>query len=363
MPFTLQQSRAFWAALQVLTKARYEALIKVFGSLASAAAHTDKELLLTLGCRADTIQRVLRDMDRLDAESESMLLDKENVRIIAIDDDDYPALLRETADAPPLLFVRGDIGVCMQPCVAMVGTRRMSEYGKRVTDLFTTAFARAGIVTVSGLARGVDTDVAMRSVDAGGKTVAVLGQGIATLSSRAMDIAKLIVQKGGCVVSEFPLRFPPDVFTFPRRNRIIAGLSSATVVLEAPESSGALITARSALDENREVFAVPGPIFDSNYDGCHALLSSQQAQAAFRPDDVLRSLHILPPAEGAAPPTYLPHGDDDRAIWNALTTMPQHADMIVEKSHLPPGTVGAVLTSMEVMGVARNLGMNMWVRV
>ncbi len=362
MAFTENHARVFWAGLQILTKERYEAVLQVFGNLSEAAAHVDKDMLKSLGCRADTVTRVLRDIDNADPEHEEESMIKEQIRIVALHDNDYPALLRETADAPSFLYVRGETAVFTQPCVAMVGTRRMSEYGKRVTDLFTSAFARAGLVTVSGLARGVDTDVAVETMECGGKTIAVLGQGIGTLSARAGAIASRIAQSGGCVVSEFPPRYAPDIFTFPRRNRIISGIASATVVLEAPDSSGALITARCALDEGREVFAVPGPIFDTNYDGCHALLTAERAHVAWRPDDVLRALNVVAPSADSSSTTYLPHGEDDKAVWATLSSMPQHVDILIEKTRLTPGALSATLTAMEMMGVARNLGMNMWVR-
>lgn len=353
----------FWSFLQVLNRERYQALLKIFGSLAEAAKHVDGELLRGLGCREATIAAALQRMEKCDPEREQKLLEASGGRIITCSEEGYPDRLLDVHDAPVFLFFRGDFSLLRQPCVALVGTRKSSGYGKRVAQEFAGALARANIVTVSGLAIGIDSFVAEETMQAGGRTVAILGQGMLTLSSRASTLADQIVHRGGLILSEFPLRCPPDMFTFPLRNRIIAGVSIATLVLEAPESSGALITAKLAFDYGREVFAIPGQVFDPNFAGCHAIMRKQQARIASSPRHLLEDIGCVLPAEEDVQLTYVPRNEPEERILKALTTMPQSMDILVEKTSLRPGEAGSTLTVLELNGVAKNLGGSQWIKI
>jgi DNA processing protein len=359
---TALHAKLLWSCLQTLTRERYDAVIQVFGNLEEAARHIDSELLRGLGCREETIANVLQRLDKCDPEQEEKLLQQANAGIVALGDESYPDRLRDVSDPPIFLYYRGDLSVLEQPCIALVGTRRISPYGKRVTEEFTRALVHAKIVIVSGLARGVDALAAEQAMQAGGKTVAVLGQGLLTLSAASRELADRIVAGGGLVVSEYPLRCAPDIFTFPMRNRIIAGLSLATVVLEAPESSGALITAKLAFDYGREVFAVPGQIFDPNFAGSHAFIKKQTARLASCPRDVLTELGVIVPADDGEFLEYVPQNPEEGKILNALTTMPQSIDDLLVRSGCSAGTVNATLTLLELNGVAKNVGSSQWVR-
>lgn len=350
-----------WSSLQVLNRERFEALIKVFGTLDDAAMHIDGELLCGLGCRAATVTNALQRLDKYDPDEEEALFAASGATLIAFSDPQYPDRLRDLPDAPVFLYARGDIALLPQPGIALVGTRRMSSYGRRVTSEYTKAVTRAGMVTVSGLARGVDSVVAQETMDAHGKTIAVLGQGLSTLPSLSKEFADRIVSAGGLILSEFPLRYAADLFTFPMRNRIIAGLSIATVVLEAPESSGALITAKLAFDYGREVFAVPGTVFDSNYAGCHLLIQKNQARLTSTPSDLLPELGIVP-ADDADISSYAAETAEEKSLLDALNRMPQSVDVLTEKTQLEPGGIIAMLTIFELNGAAKNLGGGLWIR-
>lgn len=352
----------FWSCLEVLNRERFEALLKVFGSLEDATKHVDSELLRGLGCREQTISNVLERMAKCDPEQEERLLMSVNAQIITLSDERYPSRLADIPDAPIFLYAQGDLSILSQPSVGLVGTRRMSAYGRRVAQEFTRALTHAEIITVSGLARGIDSLVAEESIAHGGKTVAVLGQGLLTLFPQSKILADKIVASGGLVLSEFPLRTGADIFTFPMRNRIIAGLSLATVVLEAPESSGALITAKLAFDYGREVFAVPGQIFDLNYVGCHTLVRKHQARLTASPRDVLEEIGVIVPAEDTQRSGYVPQSPEEEKILKALSTMPQTADDLAEKSGLIIGVLSSTLTLLELNGAARNLGGGQWIR-
>ena len=351
-----------WSWLNILAKKRYDALRGVYGSLDKALQAMDEELLRGLGCRQETIYIVLTRLEEFDPDAYEQELEKRSIRFLCIEDSDYPARLKEIGDPPPFLYYRGDLSILDESCIGLVGKREISPYGQRVVEEFVPPFVRAGFVTVSGLALGIDAAVAEETLRAGGKTVAVLGNGLASVfpSSNAR-LAEKIVKAGGLILSEFPIDTKPDKFTFPSRNRIIAGLSLGTVVLEAGEGSGALITADLALDYGREVFAVPGQIFDPNYIGCHQILSRGQAKLVISANAVLQELGVVM-REAGKQTLFEPESKEEQVLWKALTTMPQPVNDLVERSGLPAATTGSTLTMMELAGVAKNMGDGRWVR-
>ncbi|MDH7944252.1 DNA-processing protein DprA [Pseudohongiella sp. SYSU M77423] len=212
--------------------------------------------------------------------------------LVLFDDHRYPALLRELPDPPPVLFVRGDPGIFCQPCIALVGSRNCSRYGRDLAGRISRDLGRAGFTVVSGLASGIDTAAHMASVIQDKPTIAVLGNGLNTIYPKANAELASSISHGagrGAVISEFPLHSPPDAFHFPQRNRIISGLSLAVCVIEATMRSGSLITARLALEQGRHVFAVPGSVNTPSSRGCHSLLR-QGATLAENATDIIEQL-------------------------------------------------------------------------
>ncbi len=350
-----------WSWLSILNHKRYEALVQAFGDLDEALNSLDENLLKNLGCRQDTIEKTFVRLDEFDPDAYEAELAKRGLQLLSIEDTVYPETLKTIADAPVFLYAKGDLEVLKQPCISVVGTRQMSAYGQRVVETLVPSFVQAHFVTVSGLAFGIDTVCAEETLAAGGQTVAVLGHGFAQLApKKKVELADAIVAQGGLVLSEFALDIPADTYTFPARNRIIAGLSVGTVVVEAGAKSGALITADFALDQGREVFAVPGSVFDERCAGCHALIAKGQARLVTSAEDILLEL-------GAAVPTgesssYEPVSETEQKIYTALTTLPQSVSDLVEKLALETATVNATLTMLELNGAARNMGAGQWVR-
>ena len=360
----MHEAALTWSWLNVLTKERHDALLEVFGTLEEALKHLNAELLKGLGCRQETIEKTLVRLEEFDVAAYANQLKKAGIRFLSLADASYPEKLREIGDPPPFLYFKGDLTILNQPCIAMVGTREMSATGQRVTELFVSALVRAGLTTVSGLALGIDAMVAKETLDAGGKTVAALGHGLSTIYPQSnAPLAEEILQKGGLLLSEFPLDATPDKYTFPSRNRIIAGLSLGTIVLEAPLQSGSIITAELALDYGRDVFAVPGPVFDTNYAGCNDLIAKGNAKLVSSADDVLRDLGVIAPKAEASKSLYAPQNKDEEALLTVLTTMPQRVDDLVARAKLQPGTVTATLTMLELAGAARNVGQGQWIRI
>lgn len=348
--------------LNILTKKRYDALIEKLGSLDEALQRIDQELLKELGCKEETIFTALNRMDECDPERYQTELTKRGITLITIEDPTYPARLKQIADPPVFLYYKGSLDIVNQPTIGCVGKREMSTYGERVVERFVPAFVQAGIVTVSGLARGVDAAIAKETMRAGGKTIAVVGHGLADIYPTAnRGLAKDIIEQGGLILSEYPLDQSGGKFTFPARNRIIAGLSLGTVVLEAGEGSGACITAELALDYGREVFAVPGQIFDDHYIGCHQLITRGQAKLVQKPEEVLSDIGVV--ASISEPKKqYDPVDEQEESILNVLTTMPQSTSDLVDKAQLETAVINAKLTMLELNGVAKNVGNGMWIK-
>lgn len=358
-----RRSTLLWWHLNVLNKRRYDAVAEVYGDIAAAEKHLSEEFLRGLGLRPETVRAALMRYEDFDLEKAERILTQRNLQVLTIHDPGYPAILRQTADPPIFLCYKGDLACLSQPLIAVVGTRDMTQYGRRAAGLFVPAFVRAGCITVSGLAHGIDTAVARETLLAGGRTIAVLGNGLGNIFPPSNEkLAEEIVEKGGLLLSEFPVGMTPDTHTFPARNRIIAGLARATVVIEAPAQSGALITAAFALDEGREVFAVPGQVTDPISAGSNALIAKGQAQLAATPEQVLREVGIVAPADPGSAPSYTPGTPGERRVWEALTTLPQTVDTLVEKTRLPAAEVGVCLTMMELSGAVKNTGGGAWVR-
>jgi DNA processing protein len=268
------------------------------------------------------------------------------LRFVGRSEPAYPQLLRELSDPPPGLFVRGSAGVGLLDAraVAIVGARACSSYGGQVARLLGRELAAAGLVVLSGLARGVDGESHRGALDAGGETVAVLGCGVdRDYPAAHAQLAARICERG-LVVSEYAPGVEPAPWRFPARNRVIAGLAAATIVVEARERSGALITADFALEAGREVFAVPGEITSSLSVGTNALLRLG-ATPLTSPQDVLEALGI----EASAPPA-LELGEAARAVLEAVTQEPAGVDRLVRGTGLDAAAVATALAELELAG-------------
>lgn len=350
----------FWW-LNILSKRRLDVLKQVYGDLDDVVADLSIPMLRELGLREKTATEVMarRELFNIDRYKEEM--QKHGVQLLFIEDDDYPKILREIGDPPVFLSYRGDLALLRQPLIGVVGTRDMSPYGRRIVGTFVPALVRAGAVTVSGLALGVDAAVAQDTMKADGKTVAVLGHGLSSIyPSSNRKLAEEIVRKGGLLLSEFPLEMRPDTYTFPSRNRIIAGLSLGTLVCEAPLASGSIITAELALDYNRNVFAVPGSIFDGNYGGCHEIIAAGNARLVTSPEDVLRELGMVVSTQNEA--SFTPASADEAMLYTVLSGLPQTMDELAEKTGLPIAFISVSMTMLELKGIAQNVGGGQWVR-
>ncbi|HEX6053358.1 MAG TPA: DNA-processing protein DprA [Gemmatimonadaceae bacterium] len=296
----------------------------------------------TVGPRDRT---TLRD----EAERVANAGERYGARLLLIDEADYPAKLRHLFDPPPFLFVVGDLTLIDRPCVAIVGTRRATPYGERATAALTAELVDSGVCIVSGMARGIDSVAHRAALARKAATIAVLGTGIDIAypaSHRALHEA---IGARGLLVSEFPCGARPGKYAFPRRNRVIAALAALTIVVEAGEKSGALITADHAIDLGREIGAVPGPIDSPQSIGTNRLIRDG-AHAILQGDDALGLIGLRDKGVRPFPVAPVLHGDE-LVVWNALANGAAPVDWIVEHTALEPKRALSAITALELSGL------------
>ncbi|MFL5732293.1 MAG: DNA-processing protein DprA [Chloroflexia bacterium] len=332
-------------------------LLLAFFDTAQDAWNAPLDHLLMAGLDPKTAEalRTARQNTNLDTELEG--LDKLGAKALTWESEGYPKRLREVDDAPAVLYVLGELTEADDWAVGVVGTRRATSYGREAANRLSSGLAESGVTIISGLARGIDTIAHKAALDAGGRTVAVLGSGLDVIYPyENQAIVNRIVSDGlGAVVTEYPLGTQPDAMNFPPRNRIISGMSLGVLVIEAGEKSGALITVTFALDQGRDVFAVPGPITSRMSDGTNNLLK-QGAKCVTSARDILEELQMDMVSEHIEAARSLPADPTERMLLDFLQDSSQHIDELTGKSGLPASTVSAVLTMMELKGMVRHLG-------
>ncbi|HEX9015319.1 MAG TPA: DNA-processing protein DprA [Chloroflexota bacterium] len=354
---------AYWVGLSLVPgvgPARFRRLVERLGG-AEQAWKASALQLAQAGMDRRTIESLLPARGRVDLDQEMAKLDRMHVSVLTLDSDEYPERMRTIADPPPVLYVWGEIVPEDDLSVAIVGTRKASSYGRQAAEQFARGLAENRITVVSGLARGIDTYAHRAALEAHGRTVAVLGSGLDIIYPGENRALAAEIATGGAVVSEFPLGTKPDAMNFPRRNRIISGLSSATLVVEAGETSGALITAEFALEQGREVFAVPGNIFSPASRGPNQLLADG-AHPACELRDILEVLKIEAAVEHREARQAIPETDTEAALLRCLSHEPQHIDEIRRTVCLPMSVVSSTLAMLELKGMARQMGGMNYVR-
>jgi DNA processing protein len=339
---------------------RLRALIETFGTIEAAWTASEAALRSTkLNDRAtDNLLQVRRQCN-LDAILTQ--IDHLDIHVLTWDSPDYPPLLAQVADAPPVLYARGTITPGDEWAVAMVGTRRASVYGREVARRLAEELGRNGVTVVSGLARGIDGIAHKTAIEAGGRSLAVLGCGVDQVyPPEHRRLAESIVANGA-LVSDYPLGTQPEAQNFPPRNRIISGMSLGTIVVEAGLRSGALITADFALDQGREVFAVPGSILSPGSAGCNRLLRDG-AHVLTEVRDVLEVLHLDQVPDKQAARLVLPETPTEAKLFESLTGEPHHLDDLSRQSGIPIEVVSGTLVMMELKGMVRQVGALQYVR-
>lgn len=347
----------WWFALKsvpMVGNATFRRLLEQFGAPERVMRASEAELARTRGVSAAAVANIRRHDYRPDAEQQSALLSRSGARIVTFLAEEYPKILLEISDPPPFLYVKGELSGS-DIAIAVVGSRHASSYGKLTTTRIAAELAERSIAVVSGMARGIDTAAHRGALQAGGHTIGILGCGLDVVyppENRALY--EEMVQKGA-LVSEFPLGTLPLAENFPRRNRIISGISRGVLVVEARENSGSLITAQCALEQGREVFAIPGNINTSNSRGTN-LLIKQGAKLVESVEDILEELPERCRSHGspAAKPSFS-LTPQEAAIYTLLTASPLHIDDLIVKSELTVGDVSSILLRLELKGALTQL--------
>lgn len=344
-----------------LGSVRFRKLLNYFPTLEDAWQASTLELQ-TAGLEEAVAQRVGSERKNIDPEGEYLRLEKLGIHLLAFTDEDYPRLLKEISHPPALLYIRGQLLPQDSIAVAVVGSRKFSPYGKQVVQDLARDLTRANVTINSGLALGIDALAHQTTIDFSGRTLAVLACGVETIyPSHNRFLAEKIIAEHGAVISELPIDTLPLKHHFPNRNRIISGLSLGTVVIEAGQESGALITAQHALDQNRQVFAIPGSIYNPASFGPNNLLK-MGAKPVTSAQDILEDLNLDTQQNTLFKVEILADNPEEQKILDLLSRVPLHFDQIAKQINFSSSTVAATLTIMEMKGKIRNLGGNQYVK-
>ncbi|HEX7975951.1 MAG TPA: DNA-processing protein DprA [Anaerolineales bacterium] len=356
--------RQYWVGFNLVKgigAARLRALLDFFGD-AAVAWQAPPDALRAAGLGPKVLESLLKVRAQVSLDQVWEHIQAQGITILTWDDEGYPRYLKEIDQPPPVLYLLGEFNPVDEWAVAIVGTRRVTAYGRQVTQQVACTLARHGVTVVSGLARGVDAAAHEAALNAGGRTMAVLGSGVDRIYPPENRQLANRIRGQGAVLSDYAPGTPPDAINFPPRNRIISGLARAVVVVEAGETSGALITATFAVDQGREVFAVPGHILSPQSKGTNRLIQ-QGARPLLDCEELLENLNLALAGEQQAVRAVLPGDATEAALFALLGNEPMHVDEIRAQADLPIEKVSATLALMELKGLVRQLGGMQYVAV
>jgi len=339
---------------------RFQRLLERFGS-GESAWHAAPVDLAGAGLSRKMIERLVALRQKVDLPQLWDQIHAKDIKVLTWLDEAYPQRLKEIEQPPPVLYLRGDLSPEDTWSVAIVGTRRVTPYGRQVTEEIASFLAANGVTVVSGLARGVDAIAHSAALKAGGRTLAVLGSGVDKIyppENRGMADQ---IREHGAILSDYAPGTPPESSNFPPRNRIISGLSMAVIVVEAGETSGALITAEFAAEQGREVFAVPGNILAPQSKGTNKLIQ-RGAHPFLGVNDIMEALNLTRVGQQKAARKVLPSDEVEAKLLEAVGEEPLHVDEIRNKTGLPVEKVSAGLVMMELKGMVRQVGNMHYVR-
>lgn len=342
--------------------ARTKLLVSFFGS-AAKTWNASKKSLMEVGIPEKKAQIFIDYRKEFNINTYFNRLKKQNIKFYTYKDKDYPENLKGLSDAPLVLYYKGKIKKADKNAVAIVGSRKITSYGRDVATKFASELASYGVTIVSGLAFGVDVAAHKACLDVGGRAIAVLASGLDSITPVSNSwLGEQIIKKGGAIVSEYPLGHKPQKSDFPERNRIISGLSKAVLIIEGAQKSGTLHTASHAAEQGRQVFAVPGQITSPMSEAPHFLIKTG-AKMATSTGDILDELDMQLKVDHEAVEKIMPEGEDETKILSVLEKEPLHTDEIIRLSGLDIGVVSSKLTMMEIKGVVKNLGNGIYKKV
>jgi DNA processing protein len=347
----------YWVGFSMIPRigrVKISQLESYFGNLEPAWQANPAELKRS-GLDSSSINAIAHWRPKISLEAEMEKLDRYGVKALTWRDPDYPSRLKEIYDYPPIIYVRGSLLPQDEWCLAVVGTRRATAYGRQAAEEIVSDLAKNKITIVSGLARGIDSIAHHSALEAGGRTIAIFASGLDIVyPAENAALARSIIQQGA-VISEYPLGTRPRADNFPRRNRIMSGLSLGVLVVEADETSGAMITAHLALEQNREVLAVPGSILSPASRGTNHLIQ-EGAKLVRDYTDILEELNLTAVAHQMEIKEVIPASETESLLLKQLGTEPTHIDEVCRSSGLPTSVVSSTLAMMELKGLVKQVG-------
>lgn len=353
----MTENLAYWIGFSKVSgigPARLRALLDYYGCIENAW-QADPGELRAIGLDKRAVENFIKTRAAVDLETELKKLDKLKVTVLTWDSPAYPDLLKNIADPPITLYVRGTLLPEDDWAVAVVGTRRATAYGRECTQLLVTGLAQNGITVISGLAYGIDTEAHKTALVAGGRTIAVLGSGVDNVyPSENRHLGQRVAEQGA-LISEYPLGTRPESGNFPRRNRIISGLSLGVVFIEGAVKSGACITTEYALEQGREVFAVPGSILRDSGSGANRLIQNG-AKLVTRVNDILEELNLTMVSQHIEARAIMPDNELEATLLKQLSADPVHVDDLGRTTGLTAADIASTLTLMELKGMVRQVG-------
>jgi DNA processing protein len=353
----MTDEKKFWIGFNLVRgigAVRFQQIQSYFGDL-SIAWQAPIEAFQEIGLPKRALKNFSALRGEIDLDRLYQSITESDVTVLTLLDQAYPVLLREIDQAPPVIYIKGVLTQADDFAVAMVGTRRVTAYGQQVARDTSTYLAGHGLTIVSGMARGVDALAHQHALQAGGRTIAVLGCGVDVVYPPEHRKLAEAIAENGAIISDYPMGTQPEGINFPPRNRIISGLSLATIVVEAGERSGALITADFAVEQGRDVFAVPGNVFSPASRGTNRLIQ-KGAYAMVSPQDVLDVLDLAQVEDYKDARKALPADTTEAKILQVMDYEPIHVDEICHEVNLPVEKVSAALTMMELKGMVQHVG-------
>lgn len=344
-----------------LTYQQFQKLTKIFPNLKSAWEKSTKQDFLKIGVEEERINTLLKTREQISPEKEQEKLKKLQIKTITIEDRNYPRLLKEIYDPPIILYYKGEIKPEDNFSISIVGARYHSFYGEKVISQLIPALIQHNLTIISGMAIGIDTLAHKEALKQKGRTIAVLGSGLDIIYPSRNKKLFQEIQENGAVISEFPPGEDPKSINFPRRNRIISGFSLGTLVIEAKDRSGSLITARCALEQGREVFAVPGSIHNPYSKGTNKLIQENLAYPVHSAGDILEKLKLDPLAKEVKPKIKFGTKEEEK-IYKILEKSSLNRNELHEKISLELSKVNIILSEMEIKGLIKNDGGTLYVR-
>ncbi len=355
---TINDSNKYWIGFNLIPgigRVKFTQIENYFGDI-EKAWHAGHDEFKKAGLDDSAVNSVVQWRPKISLDAEIEKLKKYNIKAFNYHDNGYPSRLKEIHDFPPVIYIRGNILDEDEYCLAVVGTRNPSAYGRQLTEEIVSELARNKITIVSGLAKGIDTIAHRSALNAGGRTVAVMGGGLDSVyPAENANLARNII-KNGAMASEYAPGTKPRPENFPRRNRIMSGLCLGVLVIEAGETSGSLITAHLAFEQDREVFAIPGSVLSPASIGTNKLIMEGTARLVRNAGDILQELNLTAVAEQLEIKEVIPSSDTEALILKNLGAEPKHIDEVCRASGLPVSVTSSTLAMMELKGMVKQIG-------